>query len=108
MSKNLLQPKSVYITNIYDVYNSLLTDKQRLYFEQYYFYDVTLQEIADACDISKNAVSDSIIKTTKILIDYENNLKILSKQESVVALVDKFKDNRMSKDEFLKKLENFY
>lgn len=108
MIKDLLQPKSVYITSIYDIYNSLLTEKQCLYFEQYYFYDVTLQEIASACNISKNAVSDSIIKTTKILIDYENKLKLLSKQEKMSQLADRFKENKISKEQFLEKLENLF
>ena len=42
------------IIELYDIYGLLLTDKQRMYFEEYYFMDLSLQEIADNYEISKN------------------------------------------------------
>ena len=36
---------------LYDIYNELLTDKQKMYFEEYYYCDMTLQEIASLHNI---------------------------------------------------------
>ena len=39
--------EQMYISELYDYYQSLLTDKQKEYFEDYYFENLTIQEIAD-------------------------------------------------------------
>ena len=52
---------------LYDIYNELLTDKQKMYFEEYYYCDMTLQEIASLHNISRNAVFDQLKKTISIL-----------------------------------------
>ena len=36
-----------YVIALYDIYGVLLTDKQRLYFEDYYFMDLSISEIAE-------------------------------------------------------------
>ena len=37
-----LLEKKEYLSSLYDVYKSLLTEKQRTYFEDYYFLDLSL------------------------------------------------------------------
>ena len=41
------EAKRVYIIDLYDIYGSLLTEKQRAYFEDYYFLDLSLSEMAE-------------------------------------------------------------
>ena len=36
-----------YIIILYDYYSELLSDKQRLYFEEYYFNNLSLTEISE-------------------------------------------------------------
>lgn len=36
-----------YLTSLYDYYKDLLTNKQRDYFEEYYFENLLMDEIAD-------------------------------------------------------------
>ena len=36
-----------YIIMLYDFYNTLFSDKQKLYFEEYYFNNLSLGEISD-------------------------------------------------------------
>ena len=48
--------ENIYITNLYDCYGELLTDKQKEYFLDYYFDNLTLSEIADNNSVSRNAI----------------------------------------------------
>ena len=74
------------IIELYDIYGSLLTDKQRMYFEEYYFMDLSLQEIADNYEISKNGVFDQIKRTIHTLELYEEKLMIRKKIEKINSL----------------------
>ena len=56
-----------HINELYDFYKELLTEKQRKYFEMYYFYDNSLGEIANDNNLSRNAIYDNIKKTCKII-----------------------------------------
>ena len=74
------------IIELYDIYGLLLTDKQRMYFEEYYFMDLSLQEIADNYEISKNGVFDQIKRTIRTLELYEEKLMIRKKIEKINSL----------------------
>ena len=71
----------------YELYNVLLTEKQKEYFEDYYFYDLSITEIALNHDISRNAVFDQIKRINKALEEYENKLN-LSKKIDKIAKMD--------------------
>ena len=64
----------VYYNNLYDLYKNLLTDKQQEYFEDYYFNNLSLSEIADNYNISRNAVSKQLSVIKEKLDDYEQKL----------------------------------
>ena len=74
------------IIELYDIYGLLLTDKQRMYFEEYYYMDLSLQEIADNYEISKNGVFDQIKRTIHTLELYEEKLMIRKKIEKINSL----------------------
>ena len=40
--------KYLYYNELYDLYGDLLTDKQKKYFEDYYFNNLSFSEMADA------------------------------------------------------------
>ena len=62
----------VYYISLYDYYNSLLTLKQKKYFEDYYYDNLTMEEIAENDNVSKNAVSKQIILIKEKLDYYES------------------------------------
>lgn len=74
------------IIRLYDTYQCLLTDKQQAYFEDYYFLDLSIGEIAMNHDVSRNAVFDQLKRVIGILEDYECKLKLVSKVQQVEAL----------------------
>lgn len=72
--------------DLFDVYQSLLTKKQRDYFLAYYFDDLSLSEIADNFNVSRNAVFDQIKKTLAILEEYEEKLHLVKRNKMLSAL----------------------
>ena len=52
--------KTTRINFLFDFYQSLLTDKQRIYMDLYYLEDHSLGEIADEYGISRQAVYDNV------------------------------------------------
>ncbi|MCL2592709.1 MAG: putative DNA-binding protein [Defluviitaleaceae bacterium] len=71
--------KRLYITMLYDFYGELLTEKQKTFFEMYYHNDMSLREIAEVSNITPQAVSDLIKRVEKIIISYEDRLKLVDK-----------------------------
>lgn len=79
---------NIQLTILYDYYGELLTKKQQLYFEDYYFNNLSMQEIADNYDISKNAVFNSLKDIEKKLLNYENILKLHKKAKMIDELIE--------------------
>ncbi len=75
--------RDVYLTQLYDCYFKLLTEKQRLYFEDYYFNNLTLSEMSESYNISRNAVHKQLKDVNDKLIDFESKLKIYEKNKKL-------------------------
>lgn len=78
----------IYITSLYDYYKGLLTQKQRDYFEDYYFDNLLMDEIADNNEVSKNAVSKSLIEVKERLEEYESILHLYSNKIKIEELLE--------------------
>ena len=77
-----------YLTSLYDYYKNLLTDKQRSYFEDYYFDNLLLDEIAENNNVSKNAVSKSLIEVKEKLFEYERALNLYDNKQQIISKLD--------------------
>lgn len=73
----------IYIINLYDIYGELLTDKQKEYFESYYFDNLTFAEISENNDISRNAVFKQVKEAEAKLEHFEEVLKIYEKNKRI-------------------------
>ena len=78
----------VYYSNLYDYYASLLTEIQREYFEEYYFNNLSLTEIAESFSVSKNAISKTLKEVNNKLDYYEANLSLHKNKEKISKLLD--------------------
>ena len=58
----------------------LLTFKQRKYFENYYFEDLTLSEIAENFRVSRQAIQTALHKSSENLRRFEEALRIHEKR----------------------------
>lgn len=88
----------IYLGILFDYYGSLLTDKQRMYFEDYYFNNLTLSEISSNNNISRNAIHKQIKDANEKLELYEKKLKLYEKSKKINKLLDKI-DNELIKEE---------
>ena len=76
------------ISILRDFYGSLLTKKQDEMLRLRYDEDLSFGEIAEICEVSRQAVLDSINKGEKHLAEYEENLKCLEKQRRIIEGLD--------------------
>lgn len=66
--------KNEELGDLYAYYGSLLTQGQQSYFEDYYYNDLSLGEIAVNHHVSRQAVYDNLKRSSKILLNYEEKL----------------------------------
>ena len=71
--------KKVEISMLREIYGSLLTDKQNEYIDYYYNQDLSLSEIAENDNITRQAVRDIIKKGERKLFEYEEKLLFMKK-----------------------------
>ncbi len=87
----------LYLIDLYDLYGELLTDKQQAYFEDYYFDNLTLQEIAENNDISRNAVHKQLKEAEDKLKHFESILKINEKNKRIKEICNNLDDFNKNK-----------
>ena len=87
----------LYLIDLYDLYGDLLTDKQKTYFEDYYFDNLTLQEIAENNDVSRNAVHKQLKESEDKLNHFENVLKIYEKNKRIKEICENLNDEEKNK-----------
>ncbi|MBP2025172.1 YlxM family DNA-binding protein [Peptoniphilus stercorisuis] len=93
MIENVLE-----MNTLLDFYGKLLSYKQYRAMEMYYFYDYSLNEIAEDLDISKQAVSDNLKRA-------ESNLKEFNEKLQLISSYEKRKSNREQLKSLLDLLE---
>ena len=83
----------IHYVELFDYYGELFTDKQKEYFMDYYFNNLTLQEIADNNNISRNAVHKSIKDITEKLDYYESKLNLYDNKKRIEKLIENIDEN---------------
>jgi hypothetical protein len=88
----------IYYNNLYDLYGKLLTEKQREYFEDYYFNNLSFSEMAENYDVSRNAVFKQIHIVVDKLIEYEEKLELFKKKNKLVEISKKIDDKKIREE----------
>ena len=93
--------KTFYMISLYDYYGELLTDKQKEYFEDYYFNNYSLSEISENKDVSRNAIHKVIKEAEKKLIEFEHALKNYDRAVKIKRLIENIDEEIKNKIEEL-------
>ena len=83
--------KNIKVSILCDLYGKLLTEKQFEFLNDYYNNDLSLSEIAENNDITRQAVRDIIKKGEKKLFEYEEKLlfmkRMLNQEETLKTVL---------------------
>ncbi|MDD2503398.1 MAG: sigma factor-like helix-turn-helix DNA-binding protein [Clostridia bacterium] len=72
-----------------DIYGGLLTDKQQDVMDQYYNYDLSLQEIAENAGITKQGVHDLIRRAEHTLVKTDEKLGFINRLMNIQEGLEK-------------------
>lgn len=87
---------------LYDFYGELLTDHQKLIYEDAVYNDCSLSELAEEYKISRQGVHDLLKRCDKILADYEEKLGLVEKFEILKEKAHSIE--KLTDDEKIRKL----
>ena len=87
-----------YMVMLYDFYGELFNDKQRKYFEEYYFQNLSLAEISVNFGVSRNAVHKTIQGVEEKLMFYENKLGLFKKNKILLNIIENTSDIKLKKE----------
>ena len=93
----------VYYNNLFDIYGSLLTEKEQVTFRDYYQEDLSLSEIANENNVSRAAVQKTIKTVLDKLKYYEDMLHIYDKNVRLSEILNQ-NDINLIKNEIEKVL----
>lgn len=84
--------KDLDLIELFELYQGLLTDKQRELFSSYYVYDLSLSEIAEPLGTTRQSVYEGVKKVKKKLIEYESLLKLKEKNVELKSVAQKLSE----------------
>ena len=82
----------IYLSMLYDFYGDLLSEQKKKVFEDYVLNDLSLSEIAEQLNISRQGVHDIVKRCTQELKDYEDKLSLLKKFTRIKDMLGSIKD----------------
>jgi len=100
--------KDFEVTMLYDLYRSLLTEKQRDILDMYYNLNYTLSEIAQNEGISRQAALDAINRGREKLYDTEDRVRLYAKYRKTMDVLNALvKEAKGMPGEIRKKIEDY-
>lgn len=84
-----------YLIILYDFYGELFNEKQRLYFENYYLENLSLGEISENLNISRNAIHKVLQSMEEKLLFYEKKLELYKKNKIICDIIETIEDNKI-------------
>ena len=88
--------EKVRISILLEIYGSLLTEKQYEFMDYYYNQDLSLSEIGDNNNITRQAVRTILLKSKKKLEEYEKKLQFMQKEEKIKKYIDQLEEKEIN------------
>lgn len=83
MAENELLEDIVLKGRLLDAYGALLTDRQQVCMHLYFDMNLSLSEIAEEMQVSRQSVNDMIQRSSAVLEVYEERLGLLRRNERI-------------------------
>ena len=80
--------KNIKVSMLLEMYGKLLTDKQVDVIDLYYNQNLSLSEIAEELNITRQGVRKSLVDGEKKLLDIEEKLGFLAQKERREKIID--------------------
>lgn len=97
--------EKIEISILLNLYGNLLTETQRNYMEMYYNQDLSLSEIAEIEDITRQAVRTNLLKSKKKLYEYEKKLNFMQKENNIRKVLESLK--KQENKSYIEKIYEF-
>ncbi len=81
------------IGKLFDYYSNLLNTKHKEVLELYYFQDMSLSEISEILNVTRQGVFDLLKRAENNLQFYEKNLGLIEKNKKIIIDLEKIKDS---------------
>ncbi len=85
MGGNEILERRILLSRLYDLYGPLLTERQRRVYEMHELDDLSLSEISDELDISRQGVSDQLARARERLEELEKLLGFAASFDRIEA-----------------------
>ncbi len=85
--------EKLFISRYNDFYGTLLTKHQCEMIKLYYDCDISLFEIAEQYNVSRQAVRDTIKRAENLLVEYESKLGLSKKFAEISDIVQKIENS---------------
>ena len=89
--------KDFKLVELFETYKQLLTEKQRDIFYSYYCLDLSLSEVAEESNSSRQSVYDTVKIVKAKLTEYEKALKLNGIKTEILNLLDGIEDKELAK-----------
>ena len=99
--------KTIEISMLFDYYGKWLTDKQQKIIELYYYQDLSLGEIAENLEISRQGVYDHLNRAENTLKSYEEKLQLVKRNKKNIGIINEL-INYINKDKEIDKKTKKY
>ncbi|HMA58913.1 MAG TPA: putative DNA-binding protein [Halanaerobiales bacterium] len=99
--------KTIEISMLFDYYGKLLTDKQQKIIDLYYYQDLSLGEIAENLDISRQGVYDHLNRAENTLKSYEDKLQLVKRNKKNIGIINELIRHIKDNDEIENKTKNY-
>ena len=87
-----------YLIILYDYYGELLSEDNKGYFEDYYFDNLSLAEIAENNNVSRNNIHKHLKSSEEKLLFFEEKLKLYKKDLNIELRLKNIKDEKIRKE----------
>jgi len=72
---------------LFEYYGNMLTPRQFDICDMYLNQNLSLGEISENLGITRQGVRDALVKSEKLLVKFEDNLKIMQKNEALSDII---------------------